>query len=116
MRHLGCLSIFQGYISNDQSFISTPCMAFLNNPFLFSLCIWNPCFRISLTFVSNVIFVPQLYNRYMLLHLVNNLLRLNFSKLGSRDHTARVNIKQSRQFPHSHVSIVATSIIGADGF
>ena len=24
--------------------------------------------------------------------------------------------KQSRQFPHSHVSIVATSIIAADGF
>ena len=41
--------------------------------------------QISLRFVSNVIIVLTVFK---LLHLSNNSFRLNFSKLGSRDHTA----------------------------
>ena len=69
-----------------------PCIVFFfwNSPFdNCSICAYrNFVSTISLRFVSNVIFILQLYNAFKLFHLSNNSFRSNFSKLGSRDHTA----------------------------
>ena len=75
--------------------------------------------RISPTFVSNVIFALQLHNRYTYLSFYTYQTShsgQNFLNYAAETIPFEVNIKESRQFPHSCVSIVAPGIIADDGF